>query len=137
MAGLAQKLGIQPGFTICMLDATVGAADLLRRESPAGVIFTDALDDEQFDMIVFWPKQLDGLAERFAELAHRIVPNGVIWAVIPKKQFAPRYGIAFHWTDMQAAGLATDLVDNKIASLSPEEYATRFVIRKDRRASYA
>jgi hypothetical protein len=37
---------------------------------------------------------------------------------------------------MQAAALTTDLVDNKIVSLSDEEYATRFVIRRERRANY-
>ncbi len=37
---------------------------------------------------------------------------------------------------MQAAALTTDLVDNKIVSLTGEDYATRFVIRKERRHLY-
>ena len=37
---------------------------------------------------------------------------------------------------MQAAALTTDLVDNKNAAFSEQDYATRFVIRKDRRALY-
>jgi hypothetical protein len=37
---------------------------------------------------------------------------------------------------MQAAALATDLVDNKIASFSAEEYATRLVIRREARHKY-
>jgi hypothetical protein len=37
---------------------------------------------------------------------------------------------------MQAAGLQTDLVDNKECSVTPEEYATRWVIRKEHRHRY-
>jgi len=57
--------------------------------------------------------------------------------VIPKKPFAQTRGIDFSWSELQEAALRTDLVDNKVASLSVEEYATRFVIRKDRRGKYA
>jgi hypothetical protein len=38
---------------------------------------------------------------------------------------------------MQAAGLQTDLVDNKVASVTEQDYGTRFVIRKERRAASA
>jgi len=37
---------------------------------------------------------------------------------------------------MLAAALASDLVDNKIASFNPEEYATRLVIRRQARHKY-
>jgi hypothetical protein len=40
------------------------------------------------------------------------------------------------WEQVQQAALRTDLVDNKIASVSDQEYGTRFVIRKDRRDQY-
>src|SRR5262249_53575445 len=103
---------------------------------PAGATLEEGLADAGYDAVFFWPKSLDGLAERFEHLAHGIVANGAIWAVMPNKRHAAQRGIAFSWEEMQAAGLRTDLVDNKIVSLSPEEYATRFVIRKDRRARY-
>jgi hypothetical protein len=86
--------------------------------------------------LLFWPSRLEGLVERFAQLQWQIVPEGAIWAVIPKKPFARARGIAFTWEAMQLAGLQTDLVDNKIATLSAEEYATRFVIRKEHRSRY-
>jgi len=41
--------------------------------------------------------------------------------------------IDFTWEQMQAAGLQTDLVDNKTVTLNEQDYSTRFVIRKDRR----
>jgi len=44
--------------------------------------------------------------------------------------------VALSWEEMQAAGLLTDLVDNKIASVTEEDYGTRFVIRKALREKY-
>lgn len=50
---------------------------------------------------------------------------------------ARQRGIDFSWQEMQAAGLRTDLVDNKVASITAEDYGTRFVIRKELRSKYA
>ena len=93
-------------------------------------------DATRSDLLFFWPHVLEGLAERFSALQGRIVPNGAIWVVMPKRSVAARHGITFSWEQMQAAALATDLVDNKIASFSPEEYATRLVIRREARHKY-
>ena len=137
MATLAQKLGIRPGHALCLLDAPPGALDLLQAETPPDVTFADALGPTPFDLILFWPATLDGLADHFARLQRAITPDGAIWAVIPKKAFAHQRGIVFTWEEMQAAALTTDLVDNKIAAFSDQDYATHFVIRKDRRHLYA
>jgi hypothetical protein len=137
MAGLAKKLGIQSGHVVCLLNAPAEAAALLRQECPEDVSFFDTLEHGPYNTILFWPTQLAGLSDRFAQLQRHIVPDGAIWAVIPKKPFARVRGIDFGWSDVQGAALQTDLVDNKIATLSVEEYATRFVIRKDRRGSYS
>jgi hypothetical protein len=136
MAELAQKLGIKPGYGVALLDAPAASAAIVRASLPEGVVVADTLADARYEVILFWPATLEGLSERFAALAHRIVPDGAIWAVIPKKQFAAARGIAFSWAEMQAAGLRTDLVDNKECSVTPEEYATRFVIRKEHRHRY-
>ena len=136
MAGLAEKLGIKSGQVVCLLNAPTEAAALIRKECPEGVSFYDTLEHGPYDVILFWPTQLAGLSDRFADLQRHIVPDGAIWAVIPNKPFARARGIDFSWSDVQGAALQTDLVDNKVASLSVEEYATRFVIRKDRRGKY-
>ena len=137
MADLAEKLGIKSGQVVCLLNAPSEAAALLRQECPEEVSFSDTLERGPYDVILFWPTQLAGLSDRFAQLQRHIVPDGAIWAVIPKKPFARVREIEFSWSDVQGAALQTDLVDNKIATLSVEEYATRFVIRKDRRDSYS
>jgi hypothetical protein len=138
MASLATKLGLHPGLTVRLLDAPGGALELLSDVASTGVdIALGAGEDaSRCDLLFFWPETLDGLAERFAALQWRIVPDGALWVVMPKKALAGQRGIAFSWEEMQAAALATDLVDNKIASLGPEEYATRFVIRRERRHIY-
>jgi len=136
MPVLAQKLGIRSGQRVCLLDAPREAAALLQREMPEGMSFSETLDSGRYDVIMFWPAQLGGLAERFGELQRRIVPDGAIWTVIPKVRYAGARGVDFCWEEMQAAALKTDLVDNKTASLSEEEYGTRFVIRKERRGRY-
>jgi hypothetical protein len=137
MAGLARKLGIKSGQVVCLLNATSEAAALIRQECPEKVSFSDTLERGPYDVILFWPTQLAGLSDRLVQLQRHIVPDGAIWAVIPKKPFARARGIDFRWSELQEAALRTDLVDNKVASLSEEEYATRFVIRKDRRSKCA
>jgi len=136
MTGLARKLGIQSGHVVCLLNAPPEAAALLRQECPEQVSFSDTLEHGPYNTILFWPTHLAGLSDRFAQLQRHIVPDGAIWAVIPKKPFARARGIDFSWPDVQRAALQTDLVDNKVATLSVKEYATRFVIRKDRRSKY-
>lgn len=133
MPGLAKKLGISSGQVVCLLNASREAVALLREECPEGVSLTDVLTQGPCNAILFWPTELEGLPEVFAQLQRRIVLDGAIWVVMPKKKFAKARGIGFSWTEMQSAALLTDLVDNKDVSLTEEEYATRFVIRKERR----
>ena len=137
---LARKLGLVPGRAVCLLDAPPGAEEIVRAASPPGVVLTIASEPlpggARYDLILYWPRALDGLTERLATLQRRIVPDGGLWLVMPKKAHARARGIAFTWEEMQAAALLTDLVDNKNAAFSATDYATRFVIRKERRAAY-
>ncbi len=137
MASLAQKLGLKPGQVICLLEATPETAQVIHAACEevvdGDVTITETLDDAPFDLIFFWPRELVGLVERFAMLQRQIVSNGAIWVVIPKKAVARQRGLSLTWEEMQAAALTTDLVDNKNASMTDEEYGTRFVIRKLRR----
>lgn len=135
MSELARKLGLRPDQTICLLDAPEAAATVLREACSAGTRLDMSLRESRYEAIFFWPTTLDGLAERFSELRARIEADGAVWAVMPKKAFARQRGIEFSWEEMQAAGLTTDLVDNKVVSVTSEEYATRFVIRRARRGS--
>ncbi len=137
ISNLAHKLGIVPGCSILLLDAPATSAALLRAACPPGVTVDDADDDSnRYDLIFLWPQAAAGLAERFAALQWRIAPDGAIWVLLLKKPVARRRGVTLNWEAMQEAALQTDLVDNKIASFSDEEYGTRFVIRRERRPAY-
>lgn len=137
MTDLATKLGIKPGFDVCLLGASSPLTRLLMEQSNQGVTFYNSLSAAPYDLIFFWPTQLEALADTFLQLQRAILPDGAIWVVIPKQKYAIRRGITLSWEEIQAAALQTDLVDNKVASLTEEEYATRFVIRKERRGQDA
>jgi hypothetical protein len=64
----------------------------------------------------------------FRDLARRLEPAGSLWVVFPKKPFVEELGFPFLWIDVQKAGLAAGLVDNKIAAFSPRLTSIRFVI---------
>jgi uncharacterized protein YdeI (YjbR/CyaY-like superfamily) len=139
MSDLTRKLGIVPGFSMLLIDAPESDAALLREACPPDVVFDTEEEGAsvRYDLILFWPRSADGLVETFAALQWRIVPDGAIWAALLKKPIARRRGITLTWEEMQAAALQTALVDNKIASISDETYGTRFVIRRERRPTYA
>lgn len=140
MSSLATKLGLRTGQLVRLLEAPEEAIRLLAGVAPPGVeigVEEEAGEDAPHsDLLFFWPHVLEGLVERFSTLQKLIVPDGAIWVVMPIKSVAARRGITFSWEQMQAAALATDLVDNKIASFNAEEYATRLVIRREARHKY-
>jgi hypothetical protein len=136
MSRLAQKLGIRPGFRIRLIEAPAEARQQIREACPPGVEILEGRPEMRCELIFFWPTRRDALEAAFQQLQSQITADGAVWAVIPKKQFAKQRGIDFSWEQLQAAGLKTDLVDNKVASFSSEDYGTRFVIRKDLRSKY-
>ena len=131
---LAKKFGLLGGVWVGLLCPPAGAEALLRLACPEVGRIDPALVEPHYDVILFWPPQLDNLAEALRGLQQRIPSNGAIWAMIPKKKYAQRRGVDFTWEQLQAAGLETDLVDNKVATFDEQDYGTRFVIRKKRRS---
>ena len=137
VSSLARKFGIVPGCSMRLIDAPAPSAALLRDACPPGVLLAEGSDsDERHDLIFLWPQSVVGLAERFAALQWRIVFDGAIWVMLLKQPVARSRGVILTWDAMQAAALQTDLVDNKVATFSAEEYGTRLVIRRERRPAY-
>jgi hypothetical protein len=133
MSSLGQKLGIKPGIHICLMGAPAEAAQKIRDACPPGVEILEGMTEKRCELIFLWPVRRAALVGTFRQLQSQITPDGAIWAVIPKKKYARQRGIDFSWEELQAAGLQTDLVDNKVASITAEDYGTRFVIRKELR----
>ena len=73
------------------------------------------------------------LSAFFGDLEKRLEPAGSLWVVFPKKPFADELEFPFLWIDVQKAGLAAGLVDNKIAAFSPRLTSIRFVVPVARR----
>ena len=62
------------------------------------------------------------------DLGKRLTPAGSLWIVFPKKPFSRELAFPYSWIDVQKAGLASGLVDNKIAAFSARLTSIRFVI---------
>jgi len=77
------------------------------------------------------------LSHFFRDLAERLEPSGSLWVVFPKKPFMAALASPFTWLDVQKAGLAAGLVDNKIAAFSARLTSIRFVIPVARRPKRA
>ena len=134
MSDLAKKLGIKANSRVCLLAAPALAVAVIRQACQDVCADLVAEQDmERCDVILFWPHSLLGLTDQFLKLQNHIYPDRAIWVVMPKKKFAGGRGIDFTWEQMQAAGLLTDLVDNKVAAITEQDYGTRFVIRKGKR----
>lgn len=73
------------------------------------------------------------LSAFFAGLEKYLEPAGSLWIVFPKKPFVAELEFPFLWIDVQKAGLAAGLVDNKIAAFSPRLTSIRFVVPVARR----
>jgi hypothetical protein len=74
------------------------------------------------------------LSSLFRDLETRLESHGALWTVFPKKPFLEELRFPFLWLDVQKAGLAAGLVDNKIAAFSPRLTSIRFVVPVARRA---
>lgn len=133
MAELVQKLGLKEGHLICLLEAPDEASQIMEGILPPSTSIHTTLQSSDYDMILIWPLNLEGLDQLLARLQEYIKPNGAIWAIIPKQKYARQRGLDFNWQQLQAAALTTNLVDNKTAAFSEQDYATRFVIRKSSR----
>ena len=70
----------------------------------------------------------------FTDLGKRLTPAGSLWIVFPKKPFSRELAFPYSWIDVQKAGLASGLVDNKIAAFSARLTSIRFVIPVSRRS---
>ena len=77
------------------------------------------------------------LSRFFRDLEKRLTPAGSLWVVLPKKPFLKELDFPYAWIEVQKAGLAAGLVDNKIAAFSPRLTSIRFVIPVARRKTRA
>ncbi len=128
---LPQKLGIEPGARIALLNAPPGFGGTLG-ELPEGVAVRCRARGP-FDVIVHFTTSERDLRKRFERLARALEPAGGLWIAWPKRAS----GVPTDLTDniVREVGLMAGLVDNKVCAIDETWSGLRFVIRlKDRPA---
>ena len=126
-----QKLGVTIGQRILVRRAPKAFTRELRDQAPPGTqIATRPAASGQYDLIFHFAPPGEDFDTFFDEIQHALKANGALWVVIPNQKAAKKLGVAYDWNAILASALKTTLVDNKTLSFSPDEYGTRFVIRK-------
>lgn len=127
---LVKKLSLKEGFRVTFLNAPTGFRESLG-ELPARIKIIGV--QKPLDVIVFFPKSQEDLESKFAKLAEKLTPAGMIWIAYPKKSAQVETDMTFE--SVQQTCLALGLVDNKVCAIDEVYTALRFVYRvKDRPA---
>jgi hypothetical protein len=127
---LPRKLGIKPGSRVALVSAPDGFLWSTLQPLPDRVEMRSRARGP-LDVIVFFTKSRADLARRFDKLAAALDAAGGLWIAWPKKSS----GVAtdLDQTAVMEIGLATGLVDNKVAALDDTWSGLRFVIRRENR----
>lgn len=126
---LAKKLGIKEGSRIALVNAPKDFRSALG-ELPDNVEFVSR-PTKSLDIFLFFVMSERVLARDFANLAEKLVTNGMIWIAWPKKSS----GVTTDLTEqrVQRIGLNAGLVDVKICAIDETWSGLKFVYRlKDR-----
>lgn len=121
---LAKKLGIKAGARITFLNAPEGFRESLGA-LPANVKIIGV--QKPLDLIVFFPKSVEDLENKFPKLMDKLASAGMFWVAWPKKSAGVETDLTFD--AVQQTGLALGLVDNKVCAINDVYSALRFVYR--------
>jgi hypothetical protein len=121
---VVEKLGIKPGFCICVVGAPAAYDDIVGK-LPAGVTVATALK-APLDMVHVFATEAMGLAARLRSCRATIVPDGMVWVSWPKKTS----GIVSDLTDVvvRQTALPLGLVDIKVCAIDDTWSGLKFVI---------
>lgn len=129
---LPRKLGIKEGSKLALIDAPQGFEGTLGRLPQATAVSRDG--PGPFDVILLFAKRRDALERRFEALARKLEPNGGFWIAWPKKASGVETDI--DQSAVMEIGLASGLVDNKVAAVDETWSGLRFVVRKENRGEW-
>jgi hypothetical protein len=111
---LAAKLGVKPGFAVCLLGAPQGFAGLLA-PLPDGVTLSARLAVPA-DLFVAFVRSARELEARLTELRPRI-ERQTLWLAWPKQ--AAKVPTDLNGNVVREAGLAAGWVDYKVCAIDP------------------
>jgi hypothetical protein len=128
------KIGVTGGQKILVHRAPKQFTQELRDQTPPDTMVSTRLTTRaQYDLIFHFAAPDEDFDTFFGEIQRVLKPDGALWVVIPKQKQAQKLGFLYDWNEMVARALRTTLVDNKTLGFSPDEYGTRFVVRKSLR----
>ena len=119
------KLGIKPGQRVALVDHAFPLDEMLCREVRARAGEADG-SDGPVDVVLISVDAATDAAAMLRIWRERIDPAGGIWLLTPKRGQAGYV----NQTELIGAGLAAELVDIKICSVSETVSGMRFVIRR-------
>ena len=126
---LAKKLGIKEGSRVALVN-TPDDFEATLEPLPENVEIVKRTNDSM-GIILFFVISERVLARDFARLAKKLVSNGMIWIVWPKKSSGVKTDLTFE--NVQRIGLDAGLVDVKICAVDEIWSGLKFVYRlKDR-----
>jgi hypothetical protein len=127
---LHRKLGIKEGHRVVALSAPHDLGALLG-DLPPGVRVGTRLATGTDVVLLFATKRRD-LEGRLARGAEKLDPAGGLWVAYPTKSSGVATDLTF--AEVQEAGLAAGLVDNKSCAIDATWSGVRFVYRVRDRA---
>jgi len=128
---LLEKLGIKPGFRICVLNAPTNYADILGG-LPTSVELLPKLK-AGMDCIQFFSRQRSELEHAFPLLRKALVDSGMLWISWPKA--ASKIPTDVNENVVREIGLKNQMVDIKVCAVDEVWSGLKFVYRlKDRAA---
>jgi hypothetical protein len=120
---LPQKLGIKAGHRVLL----AGAPDGFDLGPLPGVDLHRRAGRTPYDVVLLFCADLRRLEREFVPQAGRLVANGGLWVVWPKRSS----GVPTDLDEnrVRAFGLAAGLVDNKVCAIDATWSGLRFVVR--------
>ena len=122
---LPKKLGIKPGYTVCLVGAPPGF-QLILGELPENVVFRDGVRT-QSDLTLWFAKSRRELEERLQHMK-AFSKNAGLWIIWPKQTSKLQTDLGQPL--VREAGLAAGMVDFKICSIDKTWSGLRFTLRE-------
>lgn len=122
---LIDKLGLKPGFKICLLNTPAGYDQTLGELPPVTPVESLA---GPLDFIHFFTREQAELEHRFPQLKEALAQTGMLWISWPKK--AAKMETDLDENIIRELGLAHGLVDIKVAAIDETWSGLKFVYRK-------
>lgn len=129
-----KKLGVGAGQKILVRRAPKAFTQELRDQAPPDTLISTRFTPRtRYDLVFYFAPPEETFATFFTEMQAALQADGALWVIILNQKAAKKAGARYNWDAMLQCALRTTLVDNKTLSFSPDEYGTRFVIRKEHR----